>query len=85
MPADPVPPRGPRDLSTGLLRIGRLSLWLDLRSLWVGVRVDPEAIWLHLVPVLGLRLERRPGGPGQSQRVPYEAARPEAWLPGDWS
>jgi hypothetical protein len=84
--ADPVPPRGPRDLSTRLCRSGRLSLWFDPRNVLIGLRFAPEAAWVHLVPVLGFRWERRkPDGPGQSQRVPDGAERPAEWMPGRWA
>lgn len=74
----PPAPRVPRDLSTGLLRLGRLSLWFEPGNLWVGLRFAPEAVWLHLVPVLGLKWERR------LKAAQGRAERPSGWMPGDW-
>jgi hypothetical protein len=83
--ADPVPPRGSRDLSTVLWRHGRLSLVLEPRDLWLGLYVAHGAVYVCLVPCLPLRWERRrPDVPRQSQRVPDGSGRPGAWLPGRW-
>lgn len=78
MLADPLPPRVPRDLSTGLLRLGRLSLWFEPGNVLIGLQFAPEAVWVHVVPVLGLKWERRP------KAVQGRAERPSGWMPGDW-
>lgn len=49
----------PRDLTTVLCRLGRLSLVLEPRDLWLGVYVAPGAVCVCLVPCLPLRWERR--------------------------
>lgn len=49
----------PRDLTTVLCRLGRLSLVLEPRDLWLGVYVAPGAVYVCLVPCLPLRWERR--------------------------
>lgn len=73
-----------RDLSTGLLRLGRLSLWFEPRNVLIGLRFTPEAVWVHLVPVLGLRWQWRKPGPGQRRTTPDNAERADEWMPGDW-
>lgn len=50
-----------RDLSTILFRIGRLSLVLEPRDLWLGVYVAPRAVYVCVIPCLPLRWERRRG------------------------
>lgn len=51
----------PRDLSTRLLRIGRLSLILEPRDVWVGVYAAPDAVYITLIPCLPIRWARTPG------------------------
>jgi hypothetical protein len=49
----------PRDLSTRLCALGRLSLILEPRDAWVGVFVGPGAVYVALVPFVVFRWERR--------------------------
>lgn len=49
----------PRDLSTRLLRAGRLSLVLEPRDVWVGFYAGPDAFYLTLIPCLPLRWARK--------------------------
>lgn len=47
-----------RDLSTRLLKLGRLSLVFEPRDFWVGLYAGPDAIYLTLIPCLPVRWER---------------------------
>ena len=49
----------PRDLSTRLFRIGRLSLILEPRDLWFGVYAGPDAVYITLIPCLPIRWARK--------------------------
>ena len=51
----------PRDLSTVLVRLGRLSLVADPRCILFGVHAGHRAVSICLVPCLPLRWERRHG------------------------
>lgn len=75
MLADPLPPRSPRDLSTVLLRLGRLSVVLEPRAWLIGPYVAPGAVygWLLCVAV---RWERKP------KAAQGGAERPAEWMPG---
>lgn len=72
-----------RDLSTVLLRRGRLSLVFEPRDLWLGLYVAPGALYVCLVPCLPLRWQwrkpERPGRPGK----PAGGYQVE-WLPEVW-
>jgi hypothetical protein len=48
----------PRDLSTRLLKLGRLSLVFEPRDWWVGVFVGPAAVYVILIPCLPVRWAR---------------------------
>lgn len=48
-----------RDLSTRLLRLGRLSLVFEPRDIWLGLYIGPDAIYLTLIPCLPLRWARK--------------------------
>ena len=48
------------DLSTRLLKAGRLSLVFEPRDIWFGLYAGPDAIYVCLVPCLPLRWERVP-------------------------
>jgi hypothetical protein len=75
----------PRDLSTGLLRLGRLSLVFEPRDWWIGLYVAPGAVYACLVPCLPLRWERRTPEPLAPLKVtPEDFGRPSGWMPGDW-
>jgi hypothetical protein len=50
----------PRDLSTRLLKLGRLSLVFEPRDIWVGLYVSRRAVFVCLVPCLAVKWERRP-------------------------
>lgn len=69
------------DTSTRLLRLGRLSLVLEPRDLWVGVYVAPGAVYVCLVPCLPLKWERRPGSREHAATGRAGAAE---WMPGRW-
>lgn len=79
MLADPVPPRGPRDLSTVLWRHGRLSLVLEPRDLWIGAYIAHGAVYVILVPCLPLKWERRP------RALRGTVSSPAEWMPGRWA
>jgi hypothetical protein len=49
----------PRNLSTVLLRLGRLSLVLEPRDIWLGLYVAPRAVYVCLLPCLPLKWERK--------------------------
>jgi hypothetical protein len=49
-----------RDLSTRLVKLGRLSLVFEPRDIWVGLYAGPDAVYLTLIPCLPLRWERVP-------------------------
>ena len=49
----------PRDLTTRLLKCGRLSLLFEPRDIWVGVYVAPKAVYVCVVPCLPVKWERR--------------------------
>jgi hypothetical protein len=49
----------PRDLTTRLLRWGRLSLVLEPRDIWIGLYVGSDAIYLTLIPCLPIRWARK--------------------------
>lgn len=49
----------PRDTATRLFSIGRLSLVLEPRDLWVGVRWPPGSVYVCLIPCLPIRWERK--------------------------
>lgn len=38
---------------------GRLAVYLELRDLWIGVHVGPDAVYVCPLPVLVLRFQRR--------------------------
>lgn len=48
-----------RDLSTRLLRIGRLSLMFEPRDIWWGLYIGRTAVYLTLIPCLPLRWARK--------------------------
>lgn len=48
----------PRDLSTRLLKAGRLSLVFEPRDIWLGLYIGPDAIYLTLIPCLPIRWAR---------------------------
>lgn len=50
----------PRDLSTRLLKLGRLSLVFEPRDIWIGLYIGPDAIYICLIPCLPLRWARVP-------------------------
>lgn len=50
----------PRNLTTVLARLGRLSLVLEPRDLWLGLYVAPGAVYVCLLPCLPLKWERKP-------------------------
>jgi hypothetical protein len=83
--ADPLPPHGPRDLSTVLWRRGRLSLILEPRDLWVGAYAGHGAVYVILVPCFPLRWQwRAPEAPAPLKMTPEDFGRPSGWMPGDW-
>ena len=47
-----------RDLSTRLLKCGRLSLVFEPRDLWLGLYIGPDAIYITLIPCLPIRWAR---------------------------
>jgi len=51
--------RPSRDLSTRLLKAGRLSLVFEPRDFWVGLYAGPDAVYLTLIPCLPIRWARK--------------------------
>ena len=47
------------DLSTRLLKAGRLSLIFEPRDIWLGVYLAPSAVYICLIPCLPVRWARR--------------------------
>lgn len=48
----------PRDLTTRLLKAGRLSLIFEPRDWWIGLYFGPDAVYLTLIPCLPFRWAR---------------------------
>lgn len=45
---------------TRRLTLGRLSMYIEPRDLWIGVYVGPDATYLCLLPTVVLRWRRNP-------------------------
>jgi hypothetical protein len=47
------------DLSTRLVKCGRLSVVFEPRDVWIGVYAAPGAVYICLIPCLPLKWTRR--------------------------
>lgn len=50
-------------ISDRRLRLGRLQVYIEPRDIWVGVYVDPKAIYICPLPIVVLRWDRHQHDP----------------------